>query len=174
MGLRARDDLRDAFVRALYEEHAPALTRQVERILGGPEGAEDVVQETMLRAWSRADRLAADDRPLRPWLVAVARNLAIDRLRGAAARPALGDEHLARLPAPDELERALESWEIADAIAALPAPHRAVLVETHYRGRSVAQAAAALGIPEGTVKSRAHNALRMLRMILGERGWTTP
>ncbi|MFN8110258.1 MAG: sigma-70 family RNA polymerase sigma factor [Thermoleophilia bacterium] len=169
-----RAEAEERFVRALYDEHSAALGRYVERIVGPLGGADDIVQETFVRAWSRAEQLAADGRPLRPWLVAVARNLAIDRVRTAGVHPTVSDERLADMPAADELDRALQSWEIAEALAALPAEHRSVLVETHYRGRSVAEAASVLGIPPGTVKSRTHYALRMLRLILEERGWTSP
>ena len=59
---------------------------------------------------------------------------------------------------------------MAAALEELPAHHRDVLVETYFRGRSVAEAAQALGIPQGTVKSRAYHALRSLRRILTEGG----
>ena len=62
---------------------------------------------------------------------------------------------------------------MADALRALSQEHRAVIVETYYRGRSVAEAAAALGIPAGTVKSRCYYALRALKLALAERGVTT-
>jgi RNA polymerase sigma-70 factor, ECF subfamily len=67
----------------------------------------------------------------------------------------------------------LQSWVVADAVGTLSAEHRDVLLETYYRGRSVAEAARRLGIPEGTVKSRTHYALRALRLALEERGVVT-
>jgi RNA polymerase sigma-70 factor (ECF subfamily) len=81
-------------------------------------------------------------------------------------------EELAGLAAPDEVDHALEAWQLTRALAELSRDHRAVLVETFYRGRSVAQAAAVLGIPPGTVKSRTYYALRALRRALQERGVT--
>jgi RNA polymerase sigma-70 factor (ECF subfamily) len=59
---------------------------------------------------------------------------------------------------------------VADAITQLSSDHRAVLLECYYRGRSVAEAARRLGVPEGTVKSRTHYALRALRLALEEMG----
>ncbi len=76
------------------------------------------------------------------------------------------------LPAADELDRAVQQWQVADALASLSAQHRAVLLETYYRGRSIAEASATLGIPAGTVKSRSYYALRALRLALQERGWS--
>ena len=70
----------------------------------------------------------------------------------------------------DDLDDVLQSWVVGDCLAALSPDHRAVLVETFYQGRSVRQAAAVLGVPEGTVKSRTYYALRALRVALEEKG----
>lgn len=131
--------------------------------------AEDVVQETLLRAWRHP--AALEDRPIRPWLFTVARNLVVDAHRARRARPLeTGDAGLTSVPAADDIGRALESWMFAEALADLSAEHRTVLIETYYRGRSVAEAASALGIPPGTVKSRSYYALRALKLALEERG----
>jgi RNA polymerase sigma-70 factor (ECF subfamily) len=65
------------------------------------------------------------------------------------------------------------SWLVLEALRSLSQTHREVLLETYYRDRSVAEAAATLGIPEGTVKSRTFYALRSLRVALEERGVTS-
>ena len=75
-------------------------------------------------------------------------------------------------PSADEADRAVEAWTLAEALARLTPAHRAVLVECFYQGRSVAEAAARLGVPPGTVKSRMHYALRSLRTVLDEMGVT--
>jgi RNA polymerase sigma-70 factor, ECF subfamily len=72
----------------------------------------------------------------------------------------------------DETERAVESWLVAEALSRLSRPHREVLVECFYQGRSVAEAATELGVPPGTVKSRTHYALRSLKLVLEELGVT--
>ena len=61
---------------------------------------------------------------------------------------------------------------VAEALTHLSADHRAVLLECYYRGRPVAEAARRLGVPEGTVKSRTHYALRALKLALEEMGVT--
>jgi RNA polymerase sigma-70 factor, ECF subfamily len=157
-------------VRALYAEHAAALLRYAWRMTDGDrQRAEDIVQETLLRAWLHPEAIA--HRPARPWLFAVARNLAVDAHRARKARPhEVGEGALSVVSVPDEADRVLESWAVADALAALRPDHRRVLLETYYRGRSVAEAAAVLGIPAGTVKSRAFYALRALKLELEERG----
>jgi RNA polymerase sigma-70 factor, ECF subfamily len=160
----------EALVRGLYAEHAAPLLRFALHLSSGDrQRAEDIVQETMLRAWLHPDAIA--DRPARPWLFAVARNLAVDAYRARQARPhEVGEGALELVPAPDEADRALESWAVADALKALRPEHRSVLLETYYRGKSVAEAAAVLGIPVGTVKSRTFYALRALKLALEERG----
>jgi RNA polymerase sigma-70 factor, ECF subfamily len=161
-------------MRALYDEHVGALLSYAVRLSSGDrQRAEDIVQETFLRAWRHPEALAEERGSVRPWLFTIARNLAVDAHRARRARPPeVSDEALAVVPAADELDRALEAWQVADALAALSPDHRAVLVETYYRGRSVAEAAAVLGVPAGTVKSRSYYALRALRLTLQERGVT--
>src|SRR5690349_24865305 len=138
-------------VRALHAEHAGPLLRYAMHLTSGDrQRAEDIVQETLLRAWQHPDAIA--ERPPRPWLFAVARNLAVDAYRARKARPReVGEAALELVPAPDEAERALESWAVADALKSLRPEHRGVLLETYYRGKSVAEAAVTLGIPAGTV-----------------------
>src|ERR1700683_4516016 len=160
----------EMLVRALYGEHAGPLLRYALHLTSGDrQRAEDIVQETLLRAWMHPDAIA--ERPARPWLFAVARNLAVDSYRARRARPReVGEAALELIPAPDEADRALESWAVADAGKALRPGHRRVLLETYYKGKSVAEAAATLGVPPGTVKSRTFYALRALKLALEERG----
>jgi RNA polymerase sigma-70 factor (ECF subfamily) len=160
----------DAFVRALYAEHGGALLRYALHLTSGDrQRAEDLVQETIVRAWRHPEALA--DRPARPWLFAVARNLAVDAYRARQSRPPeTGQEAFDTLPAHDDADRTLESWAVAEALASLRPDHRSVIVETYYRGCSVSEAAATLGIPPGTVKSRTYYALKALKLALQERG----
>ena len=98
----------------------------------------------------------------------------IDAHRARRARPPeVGDAALATVPGLDQIEGTLDRIIVTDALQSLSPEHRAVIVETYYRGRSVAEAAAVLGIPPGTVKSRCYYALRALKLALAERGVTT-
>lgn len=164
----------EAFVRALYDDVAGPLFSYALRLTGDRTRAEEVVQETLVRAWRRAAELDLDTDALRGWLFTVARNLVTDLRRSDAARPTtVVDEYaLSTAPAADDLERAVQSWTVAEAMTRLTPEHRAVLVETYYEGRSVADAAQRLGIPAGTVKSRTYYALRALRLALDEIGET--
>jgi RNA polymerase sigma-70 factor (ECF subfamily) len=162
-------------LRALYDGHASVLLAYVLRLTGGDRArAEDIVQETLVRAWRNLDRLDESAGPVRPWLFTVAQRLAIDAHRARRARPPeTGDAALASVPGLDELEATLDRIVVTDALDSLSREHRAVIVETYYRGRSVAEAAQVLGIPPGTVKSRCYYALRALKLALAERGVTT-
>ena len=161
---------------ALCEQHAPALLAYVSRLIGDRQMAEDVVQETLLRAWTHPEAISGQSGSARAWLFTVARNLTMDQFRARRARPQEVSDYLidlSGLASDEDLDLALQSMVVAEALTALTPEHRAVLVQTFYLGRSVSQAAAELGIPEGTVKSRAFYALRSLRSALVERGVTS-
>lgn len=165
----------EAALRELYDAHAGALLAYSMRLTNGDRArAEDVVQETMLRAWRHRDALDEARGPVRPWLFTVAHHVAIDAHRARAARPTeVGDAVLATVPAADEIDARLDRILVTDALGALSPEHKAVIVQTYYLGRSVADAAEVLGIPPGTVKSRAFYALRALKLALAERGVAT-
>ena len=161
-----------ALMQQLHDEHAAALWGYCLRLTGHDRArAEDVVQETLLRAWRNHDRLDESRGSVRSWLFTVARNIVIDewRTRRVQSELSVGDVPEGRQQG-DHTDQLLMSWVVADAVLTLSPDHRAVLLECYYRGASVAQAAHRLGIPEGTVKSRTHYALRALRLALQEMG----
>ncbi|WP_030164987.1 sigma-70 family RNA polymerase sigma factor [Spirillospora albida] len=162
-------------VGALFREYHRPLLAFVLRLTGGDrQWAEDVVQETMIRAWRGAGRLDRGAASLLPWLATVARRIVIDHRRQRGARPVeVGDGPLENVPMADETDGLLRKVIVVEAMGALSPAHRRVLTETVLRDRTVNQAAEVLGIPVGTVKSRVYYALRALRVALEERGVTT-
>ncbi len=162
----------DAVVTALYRTYRdPLLTFVLRLTAGDREHAEDVVQETLVRAWREADRLDLDGPSLMPWLATVARRIVIDDHRRRQVRPAeTGEGVVADMPVDDDTAATLLRIVVADAMRDLSPSHRQILNETILRDRTVNQAAQILGIPVGTVKSRVYYALRALQVILNERG----
>lgn len=168
----------EAQLRRLWDDHAGALLGFVLRLTGGDRGrAEDIVQETLLQAWRHPEALDPGRGPVRPWLLTVARRIAIDQHRARQARPQeVGEEGLEAVLTDDgsdqAIDRAMERWLVADALASLAPAHREALLHTYFAGRTVTEAAVVLGVPAGTVKSRLFYGLRALKLALEERGVT--
>ena len=164
----AGDD--DTAVRQLYERHARALRRYVERFCPDRASADDIVQETFIRAWRHLPLLNSGDFPVRSWLRRVARNLLIDADRAARSRPVTVPPQPAEEGRDDAgLNQVLDQQILADALHQLSPAHRTVLVETFYQGRALTTVARQLGIPDSTARSRLHYALQALRRQLEER-----
>jgi RNA polymerase sigma-70 factor, ECF subfamily len=149
----------------IVRTHGPALLAYSVRLADGDTArAEDIVQETFVRAWFRLDRLQPEFGSVNGWLRRVARNLAIDGHRMRQARPTevqLESPDVARHD--DQVNEILTAVLVDQVLGGIWPEHRAVLVEVYLNDRTSAQAAQVLGIPVGTVKSRLHYALRTLR-----------
>src|SRR5690349_4937971 len=128
----------EELIRALYAEHGSSLLAFVQRLLNGDRAAaEDIVQETLLRAWRHSAELDVDR--VRPWLFTTARRLVVDAQRARDARPA--EAPAGELPVAatiDSADAALNAAIVLDALGALTAPHRAILIDYFYRGRTAA------------------------------------
>lgn len=160
-------------LRALHDQHAHALWSYVVGLTGGDRArAEDVVQETLLRAWRNPAVLDQRGGSARGWLFTVAKRIVIDEWRSARSRPELVTDVVPEQPVADATEQAVDRQLMIEALRTLSPEHRAVLLECYFRGSSVAEAAERLGVPPGTVKSRTHYALHALRQALQERGET--
>jgi RNA polymerase sigma-70 factor (ECF subfamily) len=150
-----------------YRRNAPPLYRFLLKLTRGNRGkAEDHLQETFLRTWRWLLRNPANLDTLRPLLYTVARRIAIDDSRARQVRPCevMLDE-LTPVPAgDDEFDRVIQGHAIRDALSTLRKEHQAALIELFYHERTAKEAATVLGIPEGTVKSRAHYGLRALKL----------
>lgn len=159
-------------IQRLHDDHAAALWGYCLRLTDHDRArAEDVAQETLLRAWRHFSVLDESQGSVRGWLFTVAHNIVIDEWRSRRARSEVPMADVPEVADPgDHTDQLLLSWVVADAVTKLSEDHRAVLLECYYRGIPVAEAARRLGVPEGTVKSRTHYALRALRLALEEMG----
>jgi RNA polymerase sigma-70 factor, ECF subfamily len=166
-------DRDEQLLRALHDQYAAPLWSFVLRLTGGDRSrSQDVVQETMLRAWRQPSVLEEAQGSARAWLFTGARRIVVDEWRSARSRH---EVIVGEPPEPvqaDRVDAMLDEWMIAEALARLSPEHREVIVECYYRGRSTAEAADILRIPVGTVKSRTHYALRALRLAMDEMGVT--
>jgi RNA polymerase sigma-70 factor (ECF subfamily) len=166
----------DAAIRSLYDTHGAALLGYLMRLTKGDRyRAEDMLQETLIRAWRHPEARDGTGQWNRAWLYMVARRIAIDHVRAVLARPPeVGDERLQERPDPEVDVERVSRAELWAAVLDLPDRFRDVLVEVYFRDRSVAQAAEVLGVPEGTIKSRTFYALRALRELYAKRGLLPP
>lgn len=165
---RARQVPGEDLIRTLYQEHGRSLLAYAVRLTGDRAAAEDVVQETLLRAWKHADDLEHGIGSVRGWLLTVARNIITDRARARAVRPAEVSQTVDVPTAQrDHADDVVDTITVLGALEQLSPEHRAVIVELYYRGRTVNETAAVLGIAPGTVKSRSYHAVRVLRTAFG-------
>jgi RNA polymerase sigma-70 factor, ECF subfamily len=157
---------------ALYTEHYAVLLSFVLRYVRDRHRAEDMVQETLLRAWKHIDHLDTDRGRTRSYLLTIARNVVTNAWRAEQRRPRLVADEAAvnAMPEADNVDEMVEGWLVAEALERLSADHQAVVRAMYYEGQSVAEAARELSVPEGTVKSRAYYAVRALRTAFEEMG----
>jgi RNA polymerase sigma-70 factor (ECF subfamily) len=183
----------EAALETIYDRHAPAIFAAAYRLTSDRGTAEEVVQETFLALWNRAETFDASVGSLAAWLHTIARNRAIDRLRAAGRRPSLvalssaaavdedptaaldrlvsGGSVVAAATTPVSPEAAFEAVGLHEAIgtalAAMPDVERTVILLAYQQELSQSEIADRLGWPLGTVKTRTRRALLRLREHLG-------
>jgi RNA polymerase sigma-70 factor (ECF subfamily) len=158
--------LRDAFL-----AHGGELLGFARRSLYASGSAEDAVQETFARAWRSRSRFDPTLGSLRTWLFTIERRVIIDiGVRQMKVRTVPIDQSEEPV-AEDRLETAMLGWQMESALARLDPEHRMVITELYFNGRTGREVAELFALPEGTVRSRAFYALRMLRILLEEAGW---
>lgn len=172
----------------VYDRHVDVVFGSVLRFIGDREAAEEIVQDAYLAAWRRAAQYSPGAGTVLGWLLGIARNRSIDRMRAASRRPrlvGLGDAHDGAI---DEFERtvaawraghgeaeagpetaAMRAWEravVRSALAAMPSTERRPLELAYDEGLTQAEVAVRLGWPLGTVKTRTRRGLATLRTAL--------
>jgi RNA polymerase sigma-70 factor (ECF subfamily) len=170
--LRARDP---HVMPSLYDRYGRAAYSLIFRVVRDAGVAEDLVQETFLRVWNRAQSFDAERGALGPWILAVARNRAIDHLRSVEGRMAAGALELDRIENPALFanfeDRALtidRARRLKDAFTKLTPVQKEVIELAYYEGLSQTEMAVRLKQPLGTVKTWVRTALKVLREQLSE------
>jgi RNA polymerase sigma-70 factor (ECF subfamily) len=151
----------------LFDAHHRRLYRLGLRLLGNAEEAQDLVQETFLRAAQTLGRVPADEPGAEAWLVRVAVNVARDRQRRHAVRRARAAPLPAQPASPDEEGPRLARWAVRTALRALPARRRAIVVLHELEGLSTGEVARLLGCAPVTVRWHLSSARRELARALG-------
>jgi RNA polymerase sigma-70 factor (ECF subfamily) len=160
----------DAFA-VLVRRHSDRLWAVALRTLGDREEAADALQDALISAFRRADSFRGDA-AVTTWLHRIVVNACLDRVRRRKARPtvAMPEEAPTWAERTDRLAQVDTALAVREALAELPDEQRAALVLVDMQGYSVAEAAAILEIPEGTVKSRcSRGRARLLPLLRGVR-----
>ncbi|HLZ48161.1 MAG TPA: sigma-70 family RNA polymerase sigma factor [Candidatus Limnocylindria bacterium] len=153
----------------LYDRYGRTIFGVLYRMLGAPEAAEEVVQDAFHAVWRRAGTYRADRGSVRTWLLAIARNAAIDwrRTKGKRAEREGAIDEAAELiegtRVDDRVIASLRAERVRAAVAALPIEQRQVLSLAFWSGLSQTEIATRTGAPLGTVKSRVRLGMAKLR-----------
>ncbi|MFY0409416.1 RNA polymerase sigma factor [Solicola sp. PLA-1-18] len=169
-------------VTAAFDAHAKPLLGFLVNALGDHARAEDLLQETFVRAWRRRDTYDATVASERTWLFAISRNLVVDDVRAHARRPRtvpeLDDSAPVDLTLQATRRRVDEDVEVRlqllEALATLSDEHRQVVAVVHLQGGTYADLSDRTGTSVATLRSRMHYGLRAMRAALETNGWRTP
>ncbi|MFJ3823640.1 sigma-70 family RNA polymerase sigma factor [Streptomyces nodosus] len=164
-------------VRAAYDLYGGELFGFAFKALGDRQLAEDVVQETFVRAWRSPQGYDPGQASMRTWLFAIARNAVVDTMRRRRVREGPGYsswDAVSEAPsALNPVDQLLEQIQLGEALQRLSPQHREAVVEVYFGGRTCAELAEESGISASTMRSRLYYGVRALRLILEENGWLT-
>lgn len=161
---------RDRALPELYRRYERRLYGLGIRLLGDQGLAEELVQETFIRIWRTADRFDPERGTVAAFVLAIARRLAIDLWRRPSSRPVQPEKEPPAQAVDETIDHLLLQMTVREALDSLPAAHREVIELSYHSDLTQAEVARRLGIPLGTVKSRAYHALRAFRRAADERG----
>jgi len=156
----------------LYDRHSAAALATALRVVGDREEAEDVVHDAFVAVWRKIDRFDADRGSLRPWLMTVVRNRAIDRVRARRFNVDVDDADERSLlrtgpnPTWDDAVRRASAREVRAALAQLPDEQRRAIELAYFEGYTYREVADLTGVPAGTANGRLRLALAKLREAL--------
>ena len=154
----------------LYAALKQPLLRYLWTFVRNTTMAEDLLQETFLQI-HRARQTYTPPRPVRPWIYAITRHVALMHLRsGRRRKEMLADENLPEVPVPPEVEKLADRETLNKMLVELPRAAQEVLMLHHLLGLSFQEVGQVLGVAAGTAKVRAHRALKTIRSRIAEEG----
>ncbi len=179
---RTSDDMSDLLVRvaqqdlmafrAVFDHFAPRLKAFLMGQGTNPQMSEEVVQETMVKVWRKADQYEPARAAASTWIFTIARNLRIDHIRKAnRPEPDMDDPAFVSEPEPlatETISRAQDAAQLHAAMSELSEDQRAVLQLAYFEEKAHPEIAETLGIPLGTVKSRIRLAMKNIRSKIGD------
>jgi len=156
----------DDAIRTLYSRFGRPVFTLGMRLLGSAEAAEELTQDVFLTAWRKAARFDASRGRLSTWLMTIAHNLAVDRLRRetGVTRPVLVlVDEVPEVESPGDVDPLIERDAALRALATLSGAEQRLLQRAYFGGLTAREISEADGIPLGTVKTRLRTALIKLR-----------
>jgi RNA polymerase sigma-70 factor (ECF subfamily) len=160
----------------LYDRHARAAYSLAFRMMGEKQGAEDLLQDALLKAWRGATSYRPERGSVRTWVLSIVHNRGIDQLRSLASRRRTQERVEADAPRSQPSEAFSEAWRnsqrdrVREALGALPPEQLKVLELAYFSGYTHVEVADLLGLPLGTVKGRMRLGLKKLRDHFEARG----
>jgi RNA polymerase sigma-70 factor, ECF subfamily len=164
----------EAALSTLYDRYSAMLFAMLMRILRDQQAAEEVLQDLFLQLWRNAAQFDPARGSLPAWMMVIARNRAISRLRGRRDREVMEEEEgdyantfASSQNIEDEAVRAQLARNISAALGQLPVEQRQAVELAYFEGMTQSEIASQTGIPLGTIKTRVRTAMQTLRQILG-------
>ena len=178
ISLAASSDV-DAFA-CLYDRHSRAAYSLAYRMMGERQAAEDLVQESFLKAWRSADSYRLERGSVRTWILTIVHHGGIDQLRASASRRRTQDRAEAASSGAQQSEAFSETWQnsqreqVREALRTLPPEQLKILELAYFSGYTHTEIAELLGLPLGTVKGRMRLGLKKMKDYFDSRDLTVP
>lgn len=164
----------------LYDRHSRAAYSLAYRMMGDRQAAEDLIQESFLKAWRSARSYRAERGSVRTWVLSIVHNRGVDLLRATASRRRTQDRVEAESTGKQQSEAFSETWhnsqkeQVREALSTLPPEQLKVLELAYFSGYTHTEIAGLLGLPLGTVKGRMRLGLKKMKDYFDSRGMTVP